>query len=453
MGSLLTTILKSTSALRAFDQTLNVIENNVTNASTPGYVKQTQTLQSLPFDPETGASGGVVAGPILSARSEYAEESVRSRQQLLGQYEQKAADLAQIEPLFDLTGDSGVPGALSKFFQSFSQLSINPNDTVARQSVIDRAGAVAQSFNQSANGMATAAGNVDRQTRDVVSGINRLVSQIRDINVTRRNDYRATNDPGIDAQLHNDLEELAELADFTAIQQTDGTVSLYLGGQTPLLLGDQQYAISADLSASQTRILNAQNEDVSAQIHGGRLAALLDEKNNLIPSYMGDLNQLAQTFSEQVNAGLAAGVDKNGDTPPVELFRCDPTAGAAATLAVTQIQPDDIAAASPAAPGGNGNALTMAAMGDVKLVNGFSFTEFYGDLGGRIGRDLSTAQQNQTSQQQLVVQARNLRAETSSVSLDEEAAHLIQVQRSYQAAAKIITALDELTQTVINLLT
>jgi len=49
----------------------------------------------------------------------------------------EAADLSRIEPLFDLTGKSGVPGALSRFFDSFSQLSVNPNNQAGRQQVID----------------------------------------------------------------------------------------------------------------------------------------------------------------------------------------------------------------------------------------------------------------------------------------------------------------------------
>src|SRR5262249_11828987 len=64
----------------------------------------------------------------------------------LGDARQRAADLGLVEPLFDLTSPFGIPGALNKFFDSFSQLSVNPNDSVARQSVIDLAGQVTQAF-------------------------------------------------------------------------------------------------------------------------------------------------------------------------------------------------------------------------------------------------------------------------------------------------------------------
>src|SRR6266478_4084054 len=91
-----------------------------------------------------------LAGPLLSARSQFLERAVRYQQEQLGTSQQKAADLSRIEPLFDLTGKSGVPGALSRFFDSFSQLSVNPNNQAGRQQVIDAASGVAQAFGENA---------------------------------------------------------------------------------------------------------------------------------------------------------------------------------------------------------------------------------------------------------------------------------------------------------------
>jgi flagellar hook-associated protein 1 len=122
-------------------------------------------------------------------------------------------------------------------------------------------------------------------------------------------------------------------------------------------------------------------------------------------------------------------------------------------LSVTDITPDQIAAASPSAPGGNANALTIAGMLDSKSINGFSFTQFYGNIAGHVGSDLSQAQNDQQTRASTLTQAKNLRDQASGVSIDEEAAHLIQIQRAYQASGKMLTVLDELTTTVIGLIT
>ena len=101
MGSLFTSLLNSTSSLQVYGRVFSVIENNIANANTPGYARQDQSLVSMPFHPAEGVEGGVMAGPLISARSRYLEQAVRNQQELLGSAQQKAADLSQIEPLFD----------------------------------------------------------------------------------------------------------------------------------------------------------------------------------------------------------------------------------------------------------------------------------------------------------------------------------------------------------------
>jgi flagellar hook-associated protein 1 FlgK len=152
-----------------------------------------------------------------------------------------------------------------------------------------------------------------------------------------------------------------------------------------------------------------------------------------------------------VNTALSQGIDKNGNPPAVNLFTFNAAAGAAFTLAVTNITPDDIAAALPAAPGGNGNAIAMAQLANAPVLGGFTFTQAYGNLGGQVGRDIANAQQEQTVQQNLVSQAQQQRATASGVSLNEEAAKLLQFQQSYQAIGKLVGVLDSLTQTVIDM--
>ncbi len=122
MSSLLTSILNSAGALSTYQQAFNVIENNIANANTPGYSDQNQSLEAQPFDPSQGLSGGVLAGPLLSSRSQYLEQDVRNQQELLGNAQQSATDLGQVQPLFDLTNTSGISDTMSALFNSFSDL-------------------------------------------------------------------------------------------------------------------------------------------------------------------------------------------------------------------------------------------------------------------------------------------------------------------------------------------
>ncbi len=452
MGNLLTSLLNSTNALGVFSQALQIIGNNVTNATTPGYVKQSLSLEALPFDVSVGLPGGVAAGSIESSRNAFAEQNVRDQQSGLGSFQQKAAALSTIENQFDLSGKTGVGGSLNALFQSFSQLSIAPNDAAARQNVLNQAGTVAQSFRHTAASLAATSSQTTDDARYAITQVNRLAATISQINGQHIKDYKGNTDAGLDARLNASLEDLSQYVNFSALQQPDGSVTVYLGGQTPLVQGSHALPIQGDFSTPQARILDSQGQDITSQITQGRLSGLLDVRNNKIPSYINDLNTLAAGVADRVNSTLANGIDQNGAAPATDLFAYSPTNGAAQTLGVNNLTLDQIAAALPGAPSGNGNALNLSALGSAKPLQGYTFTQFYGNLAGRVGQDIADSRDGKDTQTQLLQQAQTLRSQSSSVNLDEEAAKLIQFQRSYQAAAKLVTVLDQLTLTAINMI-
>ena len=69
-----------------------------------------------------------------------------------------------------------------------------------------------------------------------------------------------------------------------------------------------------------------------------------------------------------------------------------------------------------------------------------------------VGRQSQDAQSQLAVQQQTVAQARNLRSQASGVDLNAEAVKMVEFQRAYSATSKMVSILDELTQTTINML-
>ena len=232
------------------------------------------------------------------------------------------------------------------------------------------------------------------------------------------------------------------------LRQSDGSLTVLLNGQTPLVVGEIQYTIQADItSASTVSIKDSSGADITSNLAGGRLGGALQAVNQLLPSYQNGLNQLAQGLADAVNGALAAGVDANGAAgAPLFSYTAN---NAAATLGVTGITPAQLAAATSAAPGGNGNALALSALGTTPGLNGLTFAGFFGALSAQVGRDVTNAGDNQSVQQQLLAQARAQRAATSGVSLDEEAVRLVEFQRAYEATAKLVSVLDELSRATI----
>ena len=480
MSSILSTLLMSAGAMSAFDRALQVTQNNVANASTPGYADQTQTLIAQEFNPQAGASGGVLAGEVQNSRDEFAEQAVRQQTGLLGQANQNVDSLTALQSNFDISGDTGLPSALNNLFQAFSAWGQTPNDTNAQQSVIDQAGNVAQAFQQTASGLTAVAQSTNLQLQQTVDQVNQLVGQLAQFNSqVMQGDH---NDAGLDAQVHSDLEQLSSYVPFTATSQADGSVTILLNGQTPLLIGAQQYKIAFNLQQSAdgtypngpplAHIVASDGTDVTAGITTGQLGALLNTRNQVLPTYIGssdqagDLNTMAKQFADRVNQLLESGTQTDG-TAGIPLFTyasqngTDPTkddTSAAQSITVNSaITRDQLAAGLPGPPAqSNGVPLALSQLADPQNsadeVDGESFTAFYGDMATRAGNALSAATNEQTVAQSAVAQAQNLRQQASGVDLNVEAMKAIEFERAYEANARLVTVLDQLTEDTIQML-
>lgn len=451
MANLLTSLSSAAGAMGAYEKAMEVVQNDTVNANTPGYVRQSIVFQSLPFDLVGAQGGGVKAGQVLSSRDEYAEHNVQVQQTALGLSSALASHLAALQPAFDLQSTTGIAGSLNKLFSAFSQLTIAPNDAQSRQSIISAAVGLATAFNVTANSLTDAGNAVDTDTRSAVANINQIAADIQKINIARRSNAQENEDPSLDARLHVDLENLAQYAGFSAVQAQDGTISIFMGNQRPLVIGTTQYAISA-VTGSSTQILDSNGNDITSNVSGGQLGALVQIRNATLPQYQSQLDQLAQNIGDTINGQLASGLDQSG-SPGAPLFTYN-AAAPAKTLAAASISASQIAAAASGNPGGNDNAVALSGIQNATIgtLGGFTFTQFYGNLSSTVGRDISNAQDDQTTQQQLLAQAQSIRSQNSSVSLDEEAARLLQYQQAYEATGKLITVINQMTQTLMGII-
>jgi flagellar hook-associated protein 1 FlgK len=471
MSNLLSSMAAAGQSLRVYQQALDVVQNNITNSATPGFAKQSLTLEALPFDTAGGLAGGVAARGVASARDEYAEEEVRRQEQSLGFFQAQAQGTASIENLFDVSGNSGVSADLNALFQSFSAWSVSPSSAAARQSVISSAGHLADDVRGLAGTLAAVSGDVQNQIGSSVDQINQLSATIQKLNVQRT---RGSSDPASDALLHSTLEQLSALVDVDTVSQADGTISVLLKGGSPLVVGDTQYSISGGLAPiagaanpqapPSSQILDWQGKDITSQIRGGSLGGLLDVRNRILPSIAGDgqqagaLNQFAQTLADAVNGILQAGSTgpEAGAAHGSALFvydASDPTLAAASFAVNPNIAPAGLAPVD-AAGNANGNANQLAALADSTSagLGNLSFTGFFSQIAAAAGRESASAKDNQQTQQQVVSQTRTLRDQSSGVSLDDQAVMLLQYQKSYQAAARLLTTLNSMLDTTINMM-
>ncbi len=450
----------SGNALDVFQQALNVVQNNVNNSSTPGYAKQTLNLEAMPLDVTGGLAGGVAAAGLNNSRNQYAEEQVQRQTQTLGQYTAQAQATGSIQSLFDVTGTSGVPAALSALTQAFSAWSVTPTDSALQQNVLENATSLANSVQSLYSSLTANAQQIDSTIGTTVGQINAIAGQIQAYNADRLT--RTTPDPGEDAQLNSALDNLSQLTNFSTVTQSDGTVTVMLGGGSPLVIGTQQNLISGGTaSGGQDQIFDSQGNNITTQVTSGQLGGLLDVRNRVLAAVLGDsqqtgsLNQFAAALADSVNQTLQSGTVSStaGAASGVALFTYNP-ANAAASLAVdpsvtgAQLAPVDASGVA----NGNANALAALAGTASTALGGVSLTQFIGQMAADMGNENQTATNNQTTQQQVVAQATTLRDQASGVSLDEEAVNVLQFQRAYQASAQVLTVLNTLADSLLSMM-
>lgn len=497
MGSLFASLGIAGNSLDVLQQAIGVIQNNVTNATTPGYVTQTQELGSRAFNPSQDLLGGVETTGVQSARDIYAEQSVWSASQQSSLATTQSANLDSLQQIFNVSGTSGIPASLSGLYSAFSAWSADPSDVTAQQGVLTAAQTLATSFSQTVSQAQQVNTNNNQQLTASVAQLNTDSAQVATINGQIRSDPGGANDAGLQAQLYTTLQDMSTLAPVSVHIESDGTATVLLGGQAPLVMGTTQNNVTISNApipanapfpngASTTALTIAgfpqQNGDVTSLVNEGAIGAELTFANTTMPSLLGNsqtqgsLNQLAQTVADRVNTLLKGGQNAAGvagvalftypsTTPPAVPGPTSPTT-VAASLGVASITGSQLAASTvpiaastvppivAAVPAvANGVATELAGLvnptNPLDMLNGFSYTQSYGNIASDIGQQASSASDNATTATDILNQATTLRASVSGVSLNDQATQLLQFQQAYQASAQMITVVNTITQALL----
>ena len=166
------------------------------------------------------------------------------------------------------------------------------------------------------------------------------------------------------------------------------------------------------------------------------------------------LDTLACDLATAINTVQTSGYDLNGNlSTGVNLFTPPPASGvgAAASFAVALTDPLLIAASSDGTAGSNGNAELMYALRNQNIVSGQTPTDYYSGIVFDVGNVTANASADQSASTLVLQQLNNQRAAVSGVSLDEEAANMVRYQQAYGASAQIISTINSMMQTVINM--
>jgi flagellar hook-associated protein 1 len=311
----------SVSALQAFQNAINVTANNVANASTPGYDRETVNLtEAIPQSNGAATVGaGVVVNGISRAFSQAAANQLNTSQSSLGQLNALQSYSNQIDNLFGTTA-GGLSTALQNFYSGFSNVANNPTSTASRQALIGQAQGVASSFQN-------ASGELNALNTDVNSRISSDVTQINSIAkaISLLNNQVVTGTAQAGGQPPNQLldqrdqlvSSLSQLVNVTTTTDPNGALNVFIGNGQPLVLQGQTMTLTTvanQFNASQLEIgSTASGAVISNNITSGNLGGLLAARSQVINPALNQLGQVATAFAQTVNSQQAQGLDLSGN--------------------------------------------------------------------------------------------------------------------------------------------
>lgn len=391
-------------ALQAMQQAQSVVSNNIANANTPGYVRETANLVELnPYPPagDTVLAGQVGQGSgvntVARQTNAFVNQQDRLNQGTQQKYQTLNQNLVQIEGILNEPSSTSMQNALDQFFQSWQALSTDPTSTAARQAVI----AQSQSLTQTFQTVTTQLVQLQQGMAQTVSGqlgqLNTYAQQVYDLNQQivqiEKFGQQSTGTQGpvespntLLDQRGLILDKMSQLANISYSAQSDGSVNVYLGqgqNRVPLVDTTQNYPLNPTL------LLPASNQYVgssaalppgqtiqTSQVYlsnftSGAIAGNVQSLDNT-SQLLANLDSFLQGFASQVNGIQQAGSDLSSNPPPPPaLFDISTnTADPAVTAGNVVLSVDQsflgqngtdyiAAAASGAPPGDNSNALKM----------------------------------------------------------------------------------------------
>ncbi len=453
MSSLYGAMAIATGALGAEQGAIEGTTNNVANVNTPGYSRLRPVLvENNPIVLGSVTYGtGVSLQKLQSLRDPILQLRIQEETQQQGQLNASVTALQQAQVQFTTSsGDIGTE--IANFFSSLSQLSADPTNLGLRQGVLTAAANLSGAFNNTANNLSLQRTNLDRSVGQDVQQVNVLTGQIATLN----NQISQLQGVKLDASSLVDqrdvlIGELSNLVDVSTIQSDNG-LTLTTSNGTALVVGGQSFALATQVDPSGVQHVFAQGTDITATLTSGDLAGLLQVRDQAIPGLLSNLDTLAAGLVNGLNTANQAGFDLNGAAGG-NLFAPPPAGGigAAASMAVAITDPALIAASSDGTPGSNGNLAVLAAVHDQPVAGGQTPTDYYSNIVFAVGNDVANNTAELTASQSILSQLQDQRASISGVSLDEEASNMVQFQRAFDAAAQIVTTVNDMLYTVINM--
>ncbi|MEN6298613.1 MAG: flagellar hook-associated protein FlgK [Anaerolineaceae bacterium] len=462
MGNLFGSIQNAVSSMLSYQQVIEVIEHNVANASTKGYRRQ-EAILTPGVPTSTARAGGNYVGQMgTGVRVDYIRQynlafidaQIRSQLAESSKWELSSNILSQIEATFDETGDDGLIPKLDAFWAGWQSLADDPANMSLRINLVQVSADLADAINNRVDTLNSIRQDQNNAILQSVDEINSIATQVAKLNteITKAIGVNESPNDLIDER-DRLLEQLAELTGGTVNIQENGEALVTIGGHA-LVVGSNAFELTTTRDSNNLVQISWEADGRDFIPNSGKLAGLFEVRDVTVPEQLTGLKELAETLTEEINEQHAEGYDLNGDEGD-EFFVFSTSGDYYFNLKLSDNldDPAHIAAASSEdSPGDGNNATIMAQLREALLMNGgaSTFNSYYNSQITSFGLKVKEANTKSSDSSVVLSSLTEMRDSESGVSLDEEAGNLVSAQKSYQACARVLTAIDEMLEVLIN---
>lgn len=312
MGSTFSGIELGKRSIMAHTDAISTAGHNISNANTEGYSRQRVQLKE--FDPlyrpdlerpeRAGMIGqGIDVQSIARIRDEMLDQRITAQQNQESYWDTRSKYYTMIEQIYNEPDEVSVRSNMDKFWESWQELSVNPESQAARQAVVTRGESLSDSIKSKWENLMGVGSLINSDIDSTVKQINSYANQIAAVNseIVRS---RGIGDNPNDLLDRRDLlvDKLSKLANITTDRRDPDEFMVHLDGKVLVQGGvarNFDLVSLTDNNGYEKLVWADTREDAS--VSGGTLGALIELRDVDVRNEIQSLNTMTMNFSDLVN--------------------------------------------------------------------------------------------------------------------------------------------------------
>lgn len=402
---------------------------------------------------ETSRNGSLTAQQSALAKAESS----------LGQEITRSGDSPFIDGATS-SGGGGVAETLNNFFNAFHSLSANPGSDAEKESLLQKADILTEKLNVTSERFSDLHDDIALQVRTDIGSANQMIEEVARLNseIARAESHKAGQALSLRDQRQGVLEDLSEIMQFKTeeIPGSAGQIRVYVptvGGDSPQidLVEKGRYEevtfIDSTGTGDSPRFVVGDDE-IQIEIKGGKVQGALEARDGAIAEYRRGLDGLANELVTQINGLYNSGTAPNDTNFFADTSSADDFTAAGIRLAAdlnsgtlrTSNDSDDL--------GDNTLTLAIAELDDNRLASlgNRDFSTYYRSIVTDLGESVAKVDARLEDENIVFGLLKEQQDSVSGVSIDEEMTDMMKFQRAFEATGKLIRAIDEMLDVIVN---